>query len=105
MEQNNISLASTKRVVKVAISKALMTIINVFGFGAFFSGLYLAYINVDVFTRSILQLLGCIFMMFKIIQSVDGWLHKRNMNKIEKRKEDLAQTKREEEYIRDHPLL
>lgn len=105
MDQNNIYLTHHKKVIKVAISKALMTIINVFGFGAFFSGLYLAYINVDVFTRSILQFLGCIFMLFKIIQAVDGWWHKRHMNKIERRKVDLEQTKREEEYIRDHLSL
>lgn len=105
MEQNNIYLAPTKRLIKVTISKALMTIINVFGFGAFFSGLYLSYINVDIFTRSVLQLLGCIFMLFKIVQAVDTWWHKRHMNKIERRREDLAQTKIEEEYIREHPLL
>jgi len=91
-----------KRLINVAISKALMTIINIFGFGAFFSGLVLAWINVDVFTRSVLQLLGCVFMLFKIVQAVDGFFHKRAINKLERRQKELEQIIREEQYQRSH---
>lgn len=100
MNQQNVFVAPYKKVIKVAISKALMTILNVFGFGAYFSGLYFAWINVDIFTRTIMQLLGCVFLLFKIIQAVDGWLHRRYINRIERRKQDLEQTEREEQYIR-----
>jgi len=102
MNDQNVYITPYKKVLKVAISKALMTILNVFGFSAYFSALYLAWVNVDVFTRTILQFLGAVFALFKIIQAVDGWWHKRGMNKIEKRKADLEQTIREERYIRDH---
>ncbi len=101
-DQQNVFTQPYKQAIKVALSKGLMMILNIFGWGTFFSGLYLAWINVDVFTRSVLQLLGCIFMLFKIVQAVDGWWHKRAMNKIEKRKFDLEQAIREEEYIKSH---
>lgn len=102
MNQNNVLITPYRKVLDMAISKALMTILNIFGFSAYFSGLYFAWINVDVFTRSLMQLLGCVFLIFKIVQAVDNWLHKRAMNKLERRKEDLEQTKREESYIRGH---
>lgn len=102
MNQNNVLITPYRKVLDMAISKALMTILNIFGFSAYFSGLYFAWINVDVFTRSLMQLLGCVFLIFKIVQAVDNWLHKRAMNKLERRKEDLEQTMREESYIRGH---
>ncbi len=100
MNQPNVFIEPYKKVIKVAISKALMTILNVFGFGAYFSGLYFAWINVDIFTRTLMQLLGCVFLLFKIIQAVDTWIHKRYMNKKEREKAHIDQMEREEEYIR-----
>ena len=101
-QQSSVFLPTYKKVLNVAISKALMTILNIFGFGAYFTGLYLAWINVDVFTRSVMQVFGCVFLLFKIIQSIDTFMHKRAMNKLERRKQDLEQTIREETYIRGH---
>lgn len=109
MNEQNVFIAPYKKAVKVAISKALMTILNIFGFGAYFSALYLAWVNVDVFTRTILQLLGAVFALFKIIQAIDTWWHKRQLTKeeimktrIERKRNELEQTIREESYIRDH---
>lgn len=102
MNENNVFTTPYKKAINVALSKGVMMVLNFFGYSFFFSGLYLAWINVDVFTRSLLQLLGCLFMIFKIVQAIDGWIHKRAMNKIERRKQDLEQTIREEEYIKKH---
>lgn len=104
-QENNVFIPTYKKAINVAISKALMIVFNVFGFGAFFSGLYLAWINVDIFTRSVLQFLGCIFMLFKIVQAVDNWLHKRKMNKYIREKEEWAKMIREEDYIRTHSKI
>lgn len=100
MNQRNVFIEPYKKVINVAISKALMTILNVFGFGAYFSALYFAWINVDIFTKTVLQLLGCVFMIFKIVQAIDNWWHKRAMNKIDRRKHELEQMEREDQYIR-----
>lgn len=105
MNQSNVFITPYKKVIKVAISKALMTILNIFGFSAYFSGLYFAWINVDVFTRSVMQLLGCVFLLFKIVQAVDNWIHKRKMDRYLREKEAWQKMLREEDYIRDHSRI
>lgn len=100
--QPNVIYAPYKKVIDVAISKVLMTIFNIFGFGAYFSALYLAWINVDVFTRTVLAFVGLIVAIVKVVIMIDNWWHKRAMNKIERRQKDLEQTIREEKYIQRH---
>lgn len=102
MNQTYVPYTPYRKLINVAISKALMTIINIFGYGAFFSGLALAWINVDVFTRSVLQLLGCLFMAFKVVQAVDSFMHKRHMNKLERREKEFELMIKEEKYIKQH---
>lgn len=105
MDQQQLLITPYKKVIKVAVSKALMTILNIFGFSAYFSGLYFAWINVDVFTRSVMQFLGCIFLLFKIIQAIDNWIHKRKMEKFSREKESWEKMIREEDYIRNRSKL
>jgi uncharacterized membrane protein len=102
MHQTNTFVPIYKKAVNVAISKALMTIFNIFGFSAYFSGLYFAWINVDVFTRTVMQLLGCVFLLFKIVSAIDNWMHKRKMDKYTREKEAWEKMIREEDYIRNH---
>lgn len=90
------------RIFKVEISKSLMVIFNIFGWTNFIGGIVLAYLNVDVFTRSVMQLLGCLFILFKIIQMVDNWWHKRAMNKLERRSKELEIMMNEDKYLRSH---
>ncbi len=102
MNQQNVFITPYKKVLDVAISKGLMMILNIFGFSAYFSGLYFAWINVDVFTRTVMQLLGCVFLLIKMVIMVDRWFHNRYMEKKERRKADVEQMEREDKFLRGH---
>lgn len=102
MNEQKVLTNSYNRLFKVEISKGLALFLNIFGWTNAVGGFVLAWLNVDVFTRSVMQLLGCLFLIFKIAQAAENLWHKRQMNKLERREKELELMIKEEKYLRNH---
>lgn len=78
-----------KRILKMEVGKGLMAIINILGISVFSSAFYLAWINVDVFTRTVLSLVALAFGVIKVINGGFLLFHKIQMWKFIREKERM----------------
>lgn len=93
-----------KQVLKMAELKILALVLNVFGFTTFCYALFVSFFNVDVFTRSVLSLLGIVFISVKIVDFIFTRKRKHVMENLDIRKK-LNDEKERELSLRERELI
>ena len=90
-----------KKILELEVGKAILLFVNIFGFSAFISAFFLSWLNVDVFTRTVLSFVGLVFMVVKVIGLILSLSHKYQMWKLDRRERQLQIMEREETMIRN----
>lgn len=105
-KQPNGYVSGFEKWVKMAELKWLWTVLNFTGYVAYAWALFISFANVDVFTRTVLSLVGLVFLIAKLVVYIISSNRKHKLEMLEIKEKELILRDREiETYERENEII